>query len=216
MAATKFKRIKKNLRVPRVILVRHGHTDFNGSSGKSEDKIRGWIDVPLNDEGRQDAEKAKAQLENTRLDGIFSSDLVRARETADIINEDHKVPIIDSAALRPWNLGHFQGQPTSEVIDQINEHIHNPDEHVPGGESFNDFRQRYIGFLDRVIRQAISEKQTLLVATHLRNLKLADGWVENGMPRDFSVDPMVVTTDEFDPGELYEIPIGDYLKVRKS
>lgn len=215
MVATKFKRITKNLRTPRVLLVRHGHTDFNGTSGKSEDKIRGWIDVPLNDEGRQDAVKAKTQLKGTKVDAIFSSDLVRAKETAEIIDKDHGVPIVESAALRPWNLGHFQGQPTSEVIDEINDHINNPDEVVPDGESFNDFRQRYIGFLDRVIRQAIQDKQTIVIATHLRNLKLADGWVQNGMPRDYSVDPDVVTTDEFSPGEIFEIPMADYIKSRK-
>lgn len=211
---TKFKRIKKNLKIPRVILCRHGHTDFNNTN-KSEDKIRGWIDVPLNDQGRKDAEKARGQLKGTKIDGIFSSDLCRARETADIINQDHKVPIIDSMALRPWNLGKFQGKPTDDVIDEIDHHIYSPDLQVPDGETFNQFRTRYIGLLDKIIRQSIQEKQVLLVATHLRNLKLADGWVQNGMPRDCSVDPDVVTTDEFSPGELFEIPIADYLKMRK-
>jgi 2,3-bisphosphoglycerate-dependent phosphoglycerate mutase len=215
MIDTKFKRIKKNLKVPRVILLRHGHTDLNGVSGKSEDRIRGWIDVPLNAEGRKDAEKAREQLKGQNVDGMFSSDLIRARETADIVNKDKHVPIINSAALRPWNLGEYQGKPTDQVIDKINSHINDPDDRVPDGETFNEFRERYIGLLDRIIRQAIQEKQTILVATHLRNLKLADGWVQNGFPRDHSVDPDVVSSDEFDPGEIYEIPIPEYRKARK-
>ncbi len=212
---TKFKRIKKNLKVPRVILIRHGETDLNNTN-KSEDRIRGWIDVPLNEEGKQTAEKAREQLKGTKIDGIFSSDLVRARETGDIINKGHKVPIVSSAALRPWNLGKYQGKVTDDVIGEINKHINSPDSPVPDGETFNEFRERYIGFLDRIIRQAIQEKQTLAVTTHLRNLKLADGWVHAGMPRDLSVDPDVVTTDEFNPGELFEIPINQYLKSRKT
>lgn len=208
---TRFKRIKKKLNTPRVILVRHGHTDLNNTD-KSEDRIRGWKDIPLNDEGREDAEKAAKKLKDVKIDQIFSSDLSRAKETAEIINKDHNVSIIATMALRPWNLGEYQGQITDKVIDQINEHIENPTEVVPGGESFQEFNKRYIGMLDKIIKQAIQSKEIILVSTHLRNLKLADGWVQNGMPADHSVDPEVIITDEFSPGELYEIPIKEYLK----
>lgn len=212
---TRFKKIKKKLNIPRVILVRHGHTDLNNTD-KSEDRIRGWVDVPLNDEGRKDAVKAAKKLEGTEIDLIFSSDLVRARETADIINKDHNVPIIDTMNLRPWNLGKFQGQVTDKVLHLINHHIEHPDEVVPDGESFAEFNKRYIGMLDHIIQLAIKSKEVIVITTHLRNLKLADGWVQNGMPDDHSVDPEVIITDEFSPGELYEIPINDYLKSKKA
>lgn len=202
-----FRWMKKNIKTPRVILVRHGHTDFNGV----EDKIHGWLDVPLNDKGHEDADTIKTNLKFP-VDGIFSSDLIRARETADIINQDHKAPIIDSDALRPWNLGHFQGRHMYEVVGQINLYVENQSKLVPSGESFSDFRQRYISFLDRIICQAIKEKQTLIVVTHVGNMNLTDGWIQNGMMKDFSINRDVGTTNKFSPGKLFEIPINDYIK----
>jgi len=212
---TRFKRIKKKFNVPRVVLCRHGTTDLNNTD-KSEDRIRGWIDVELNDHGRKDAENAAKQLKDVKIDSIFSSDLVRAEETAQIINKDHNVPIITSSSLRPWNLGDFQGQQTDKVIDQINEHIEKPTEKVPNGESFQEFNNRYIGMLDYIIKLAIKKKEIILITTHLRNLKLADGWVQNGCPEDHSVDPDVIINDEFSPGELYEIPLDQYKKLRNK
>lgn len=214
MFGTKFKKILNKFNTPRVILVRHGTTDLNNTD-KSEDRIRGWIDVPLNAHGMKDGEKARDQLKDTKIDQIFSSDLIRAIQTARIINEDHKVPIMESKSLRPWNLGVFQGKITDQVIGKVNEHIKNEDEPVPDGESFRHFRNRYIGLLDHIIQLAIKRGEIYVVTTHLRNLKLCDGWVQNGMPSDYTVNPKVIIEDEFTPGELYEVPIKDYMKRRK-
>jgi broad specificity phosphatase PhoE len=209
-----FKRLKKKLKKPQVILIRHGATDLNNTD-KSEDRIRGWIDVPLNDQGREDAAKAAKKLEKVPIDAIFSSDLCRARETAEIINKDHDVPIPSSKALRPWNLGDYNGAITDQVIGKVNALIKTPDVPAPNGESFKTFSVRYLSSLKNIMDQAIQDREIFAITTHLRNLKMCDGWFAAGCPDDYSVDPNVVITDEFDPGGIYEADMATYMKHKQ-
>lgn len=61
-------------------LIRHGVTDWN-----YEYRAQGQVDIPLNDEGRRQAELLSKRMENEEWDYIYSSDLSRALETAEII-----------------------------------------------------------------------------------------------------------------------------------
>ena len=64
----------------RFLLVRHGKTEWNGLS-----RFQGKSDIPLDDEGKCQAELLAARLKGWEPSGIFSSPLSRARETAEII-----------------------------------------------------------------------------------------------------------------------------------
>lgn len=65
-----------------IYLIRHGETDWN-----VERKIQGQTDIPLNSNGKQQAEEAANEIANLKIDRIISSDLSRAKETAEIINK---------------------------------------------------------------------------------------------------------------------------------
>ena len=72
----------------KLIIVRHGQTNFN-----LERKLQGVTDNELNDNGKNQAEQTKEKLENETFDLILCSPLIRARQTADIINKERKVKI---------------------------------------------------------------------------------------------------------------------------
>ena len=64
----------------RVIAVRHGETAWN-----VETRMQGQLDIPLNDKGRWQAARVAAALADEALDAIYSSDLLRASETAEAL-----------------------------------------------------------------------------------------------------------------------------------
>lgn len=191
----------------KVILVRHGHTKLNGSSGTSQDRIRGWKDVELDDRGRKDAEKASKELEKKYdIDCIYSSDLMRAIETAKIANV-HGLPIEARMELRPWNLGVFQGQETTKILEDLNNMIRHEEVVPKDGEAFSEFRERFLGCLMEIVEEAIEEDYETAVFTHFRDLKCADAWIAKGCPADLSIDPKVMMKDDFEPGALFELPL---------
>lgn len=164
-------------------IVRHGATKLNSETSVSVDRERGWSDVPLTAEGRQDAKAAALKLKAKGIDAIVSSDLNRAKETAEIIGKILGIKPEFSFKLRPWNLGAFTEQPMDEVTPQIEAYAKKPDEVVPKGESFNAFKQRAFEGLAEAI--AKHQGENLLIVAHHRverlfNASMEDGEVTNG------------------------------------
>lgn len=94
----------------RIILLRHGETDYN-----LKDIIQGQTDVPLNKKGLEQAKKAAAKLKKEEIDAIFSSDLKRARQTAEFVAAHFKLPIIKTSKLRERYLGKLEKRKSAEV-----------------------------------------------------------------------------------------------------
>lgn len=88
----------------KMVLVRHGQTDWN-----IEGKWQGHSDIPLNMTGVEQAAQAAESLKNENIDQIYSSDLSRALETARTINQHHSKPIVLDERLREQNLGRWEG-----------------------------------------------------------------------------------------------------------
>lgn len=89
----------------RVILIRHGETLWN-----RERRCQGFTDVPLSETGREQAERLSRALARESLAAVFSSDLIRARKTAEIIARPHQLPVLLDARLRELNQGVLEGQ----------------------------------------------------------------------------------------------------------
>ena len=156
----------------RIILARHGATELNDDG----DKIRGWKDVPLNQHGKDEAEALGDRLKKEDFDFIISSNLSRAEETAKIVAKITEKPFVGATqGLRPWNLGVYTSAPATQVMEHMKEYVvDHPDKKVDGGESFNDFKNR---FFDEVIKilEKYPDKVPLIVAHH-RNDRLLDAW----------------------------------------
>jgi len=96
--------------VGRLYLIRHGEVAWN-----RENSYIGSTDLPLNDEGRRQAELLADRLKGTDLAGVYSSDLSRARETAEIIAERLDLSVVIVPELRELDYGEWEGMPEIEL-----------------------------------------------------------------------------------------------------
>lgn len=149
-----------------LILMRHGQTDWNRAQ-----RIQGATDIPLNDTGRQQARDAAAGLRES-LDPattvLVSSDLDRARETAEILGEE-----LGLAAPRPYpqlrerGYGVAEGMSVHEYLERWGD-WHGTD--VPEAETREDLRRRAIAGLTRITqdvrRETAPHAASVLVVTH--------------------------------------------------
>ena len=191
-----------------LVVIRHGATALNS---ESHERIRGWKDVPLSDEGRADADKMGRELKKMKpkIDGIITSDLSRAHDTAKAVSKHTGAPILKvTKGLRPWNLGDFQGKDVKTTLPQMQDFIKNkPDEQVPGGESFNAFKRRFIKLVEAV--QKKYPKHKMAIVTHHRGERLLQGWINEGQPKDpGKISPKVFMDKGIKPGSYtaHEIP----------
>ena len=88
----------------RIIAIRHGETDWNVAT-----RIQGQLDIGLNATGRWQAARLTQALADEHIDAIYSSDLARARETAEAIARDRGATVATNAGLRERAFGDFEG-----------------------------------------------------------------------------------------------------------
>jgi broad specificity phosphatase PhoE len=162
----------------KLILVRHGHTHLNRAG--ADERLRGWLDVPLDDEGLREAVTTAEQLAHYPVEIIYSSDLRRARQTAEIVRRHTRARVIAAKELRPWNLGVFCGQRVREVLPFLNQLNQFPDLPAPSGESFHQFYGRYSTRLTELLNLAEKSSQYIVAITHVRNLLATKTILERG------------------------------------
>lgn len=147
-----------------IILIRHGETDWNAKG-----RIQGHLPVPLNARGAAQAEALALHLRDIPFDTIYSSDLLRARQTAGMIAELSGHEIQRDARLREWDLGILTGmlrvdaereQPKAAniyrnyLVDQV----------IPDGESIRERFERVTHAVADIAAQHPGE--TVLVVSH--------------------------------------------------
>ena len=190
-----------------VVLIRHGATALNKSKG--HDRIRGWLNVALSDVGIQESKKTGAKLakDPNKPELLVSSDLTRAWQTANIIAKLAKIQLAPpTQVLRPWHLGDFAGQESEKVVPQIIKYVtEKPDKPVPGGESFNQFRDRALGGIAQILA-AVPADERLGLVTHHRVERLLEAWRVAGFPPDGHIDLATFTKHGEDTGAVQEMP----------
>ena len=90
--------------VVRILLVRHGETDWNKVG-----RFQGRTDIGLNVQGKAQAKALSLALREEPLKAIYSSPMIRAMETATAINRYHKAPLLQNDDLMEMDLGDFEG-----------------------------------------------------------------------------------------------------------
>lgn len=132
------------MRKPALLCVtRHGETDWN-----QQGILQGWLDVTLNALGRRQAREMAASFDRQGFSAIWSSPLMRARETAEIIAPLIRLPFPKfHDGLMERNFGIFQGIPKSELaeLNPIELQLilkRNPAGHFEGGETMDEFADR--------------------------------------------------------------------------
>jgi len=166
----------------KLLIIRHGHTSLN-MPGRDE-RLRGWLDVPLDQEGLEEAATTAEQVtRNYTVEAIYCSDLRRARQTAEVLRRRTKAPVTHTSDLRPWNLGVFCGQRVREILPYLNLLNQHPDLPAPSGESFYQFYGRYAHRLQELLNRAEESPNCVVAVTHVRNL-LASSTIILGGDRD--------------------------------
>lgn len=149
-----------------ILLIRHGETDWN-----AEKRLQGHLDIPLNAEGRRQAAAAGQALLNEQLDAIISSDLLRARQTAQEIAAPRGMTVHVDPGLRERCYGAFEGMLYAEISQRYPEafaawRAHEIDARFPEGErvaeTLREFADRAIGTITRILNERQYRKIALV------------------------------------------------------
>jgi len=159
------KKIPTRIGNSRIILIRHGETDWN-----KEGRFQGQIDIPLNEGGKEQAKKASEYLKETKFTKVFSSSMKRPYETAKIIiGENSNLNIIKIQNLVEISHGLWEGKLEKEIKKTWPEMLkdwHTKPESVkmPEGESIKQVSERAISAWDDICNSQQEEDTTLVVA----------------------------------------------------
>ncbi len=152
-------------------IIRHGQTDWN-----LRRKLQGQTDIPLNEEGRREAKLERERIADLPLDICFSSPLVRARQTAEILLEGRNIPILFDDRLKEMNFGLYEGLENSFDIPDcpINVFFHHPEQYDvqlddtsrKGAETMAALFDRTGSFLQEVIAPRLEKGENILIVGH--------------------------------------------------
>ncbi len=195
----------------RVYLIRHGSTELN-----SEDRIRGQCNVPLSAEGREEIARLAGLLASSNIQFLVSSDLDRAKETAEAVAGPLGASVATTALLRPWDVGKFTGRDAALVTPQLLALARDtPNKPAPGGESFNSFKSRAF----QGVRVALHASEApLALVTHHRVERLLASWLAAGARSDLELALDVMFTRGEPPAhaEQLALPLGELENVGGS
>jgi probable phosphoglycerate mutase len=148
----------------RLIVVRHGETAWNVDT-----RIQGHLDIPLNATGLWQARQLGDALAGETISAIYTSDLLRARKTAQAVADATGAALVDEPGLRERAFGSFQGRTFAEVETEHPEQARrwrqrDPDYAPDGGESLRVLRERVVDTTHRLAARHPGE--LVLLVTH--------------------------------------------------
>ncbi len=148
--------------------VRHGESEANLLREFSNSGIK----HPLTERGVKQARTLAHRLEDIRFVSIHTSPILRAMQTAYILAERSDTPVEVTEALREWSVGIYEGTTDPEGWElhrkvQEDWYFHDkPESKMPGGESFNEIRDRFVPFIEGLIREHGDTDRNVLCVAH--------------------------------------------------
>ncbi len=186
----------------RLYLIRHGETDWN-----VEGRWQGQADVPLNARGREQAQRVARALRDVPFAAIYSSDLSRARETAEALARVVGLPVREDPRLREIHQGEWQGMLVGEIqaryAGQFARRRSDPLRVAPpGGETVAQVRDRVVRAVDEIIAKHPCETVAVVshgfaiavILAHFRHHPIDEVWEmipENGAWQVIEVEPEI-------------------------
>ena len=134
----------------RLVIVRHGETAWN-----LDTRIQGHTDIQLNERGRWQARQAGLALRDEGIDAIYSSDLLRASQTAEAIAQACGLTFQRDVGLRERHFGRFEGLTHEQISAEWPEEarrwrLRDPAYGPEGGEVLTSFYDRTVGTAERL------------------------------------------------------------------
>lgn len=157
--------------VLRIVLVRHGETDWNRSQ-----RFQGQSGVELNERGRAQAEALALSLREESLKAIYSSPITRAIETAKAINRYHRASIEQRDGLMEMNLGDFEGLHSRDLRNEqpefLKKWLEDPASvRMPNGETLQEVQGRAWVVVEEIAK-TYHEGSVLLCGHNFVNLTI--------------------------------------------
>lgn len=169
----------------RLLLVRHGETEWNRQT-----RFQGQIDVPLNDNGRAQSQKAAEFLKDIPIDFAVTSTMLRPKETAEIILKSHpNVQLEEHPDLREISHGLWEGKLEAEIEQMYPGQLHQwrdfpASVQMPEGENLQQVWDRAIPAWQSIVAKAGSrtglvvahDATNKVILCHILGLELEDFW----------------------------------------
>jgi len=157
-----------------LILLRHGESQWN-----VENRFTGWVDVDITLKGEEEARKAGLALQTYPIDMLFTSALLRAIRTADIVLQSAGkgfIPTERSEKLNERHYGDLQGLNKDEVGEQFGKEQlkiwrRSYDTPPPNGESLKMTQERVLPYFHEHIIPVLKEGKNVLITAHGNSLR---------------------------------------------
>lgn len=158
----------------KLILIRHGQSTWN-----LENKFTGWIDIPLTEQGEEEAKVAGNHLKNIKIDLAYTSVLKRAIDTLTIALKaagQENIPTEYDKAINERMYGDLQGLNKAETAKkfgdaQVKIWRRSYDVAPPNGESLKDTAARALPYFEDVILPKVKEGKNVVVSAHGNSLR---------------------------------------------
>lgn len=141
-----------------ILLARHGQTRWN-----RDRRFQGHADPPLNEAGRAQARGLAERLADVPLDAIYSSDLRRAHQTAEIVAAAKGMTVTTDPGLREIDVGSWSGLTRDEIAERFADAEHHD------GETPEEHLERVLAAVSRIA--AAHPGQQILIVSHGASLR---------------------------------------------
>ncbi len=148
----------------RYFFVRHGESNLN-LEHKLNTELTNTQKYPLTDTGRAEAKAGAEKLKKESVDGLYSSQFLRAKETAEIYAEVLGLSVTEETAINEYHIGPaYEEKTIEEFHEKFGDRAKRLDDAPPGGETWKDIRRRMISFLSDL--DTHHEGKTFVIVTH--------------------------------------------------
>lgn len=192
-----------------LVLVRHGESEWNKAG-----LWTGWTDIGLSEKGREEAKRAGQNLQDVEFDLAFTSPLIRAKETLEIIKKElgiENLPTEANTALDERHYGIYTGKNKWQLKEKLGEEKflkirRGWDVPIPGGETLKDVYQRVVPFYEQHILPELNTGKNVLISAHGNSLRALVKFLENISDED-------IPNLEISTGEIYIYQIDNNGKI---
>ena len=199
-----------------LIFVRHGESEGNKSG-----RFNGSMDFPLSDKGKAQAIKTAEYLDKYKIDASYSSDLLRAKETAQTIAKRQNVDLTEDKGLREINGGDFEGMLFDDLATKFPVEFKTWIEDLancqcPNGESIKDLFERFNAKVKEIAKN--NKDKTILIGTHAMPIRVMSTlWYKKDLSAIRDIDYVknasvtVVDYTDIDNPKIIEYDTADFL-----